>query len=112
MLRHNGSPHGYGEIVGYTDNRCKQKLSDIPTKFSRHRGRAMAVAAVTAISGGADLGDIEKFGHRPALVQVQTAPESEEGEFVAIFDKLTDQWAARRNVAAKQVVQRHLKIVS
>ena len=55
--------------------------------------------------------DVEHLRNGAALHRSEAAPEINQGQFVAVFNELARQWAARRNLAAQKPVRRHLKII-
>lgn len=72
--------------VGITDFRTQeqQKMSAQPTE----------------ICDGVSLGsgrDAEEANDGLTFAIVEAFPKADEGKYVAIFDKLTHEWAARRN---------------
>lgn len=119
MGEHRDGSIGVDEpTVGYSDNECKRKKSDKPTKLSQARKSLLILRVVekdpeqlgrAAVSRAANLKRAEK--RVPVLLRDAT-PEVQPGEFVGIINELARQWASRRDPPANQPIQRHLIMVS
>jgi hypothetical protein len=69
--------------VGYNNSSSQAKKLAIPTEGLRC----------------SEVGDAEEASDGLTFLYVQVAPKVNEGKFVKIFDELTREWAARRNIA-------------
>ena len=77
--------------VAIADNhkQAQQELSAQPTKL---------IGEVIELR---EVGDTEESDDALSIAIVQAFPKANEGKYVAIFNELTHQWAARRNASAQ-----------
>ena len=71
----------------------------------------MEGAVILLFAGRGGCGDAEQPHRSYPLLPREAFPETHPGEFVLIINELTDQWAARRKLAAQQPIKRNLEVV-